>query len=168
MIDPPYYSVYCDGSSHAVGNKPGGWGFVIVHSHTPLAAGSGGLEATTNNVMEVMAAIKGLEAVKAKWPEGVPGPLELVSDSQYTLGLASGKSQPVKNKEVAEILRALVIELNPRLRWVRGHDGNKWNERCDGIAKMAKMTVVRRLAASALQEQQASDHAIALATLPAD
>lgn len=139
MTIPGVVSVYCDGSSHSTGGKPGGFGWVIVMDKNPLAAGSGGDPETTNNVMELRAGIYGLRGLKALFPFGAPGPVELVSDSKYALGLASGKNHAVKNKEDAEELKRLCEELGVfQFRWVKGHNGNKWNERCDSIAKLAK------------------------------
>ena len=112
---------------------------MIVLDKQPIAAGSGGDPSTTNNVMELRAATAGMKAIKALFPNGCPGPVELVSDSKYALGLASGKNTAFKNQQDAEELRQICEEIQPfQYRWVKGHKGNKWNERCDGIAKLAK------------------------------
>lgn len=154
MSIPGVYSVYCDGSSHSTGGKPGGYGWVIVLDKMPIAAGSGGDPCTTNNVMELRAAIAGLKAIKAMFPEGCPGPVELVSDSKYALNLACGKNHAFKNKEDADELQKLCEELQPfQYRWVKGHQGNKWNERCDGIAKLAKK---RNTPAGSIEETEAT------------
>lgn len=140
MTIPGVYSIYADGSSHSSSGLPGGYGWVIVLDKYPIAAGSGGSVSTTNNIMELRAAIAGIKGLKAMFPDGCPGPVELVSDSKYALGIASGKFNAAKNKEDADELRALAEEVGIfQFRWVRGHDGNKWNERCDRIAKLAKM-----------------------------
>lgn len=131
-------SVYCDGSSSGRGGRPGGWGFVVVRQGRPVAAGAGSHRSTTNNVMELMAAIQGLRAVIAGGLRLPQEPLELVSDSQYTLGMASGAYAPAANKELALELRELARGLGARCRWVPGHTGDQWNERCDRLAKHAK------------------------------
>lgn len=65
--------------------------------------------------------------------------VELVSDSQYSLGMASGGYTPTKNLELAGLARKLAITLEiERFRWVKGHRGDEFNERCDGLAKDAK------------------------------
>jgi ribonuclease HI len=135
-------SVYADGSSHSKGGMPGGWAYVVVRDDYPLLAGSGAHPATTNNVMELMGAAEGLKAVLARgWHE--QGELiELVSDSQYALGIASGGYTPIKNLELARELREIALKAGARCRWVPGHTGDTWNERCDSLAHDAKQTLV--------------------------
>lgn len=137
-------SVYADGSSHSSGGRPGGWAFVILHTGRPLASGNGGHPETSNNAMELTAIIRGLSAVKRLWPQGPEAMLEVVSDSQYALGMASGAYSPTRNKELVADLRQLVLELSPRLRWVRGHGSDVWNNRVDSLAKMAKEQIVSK------------------------
>jgi ribonuclease HI len=89
--------------------------------------------------MEMEGAIQGLEAfLELRLGEGSPELVELVSDSQYTLGMASGTYNPTKNLEEAARLRDLATEVGCRFRWVRGHIGNQWNEVCDQLAKQGK------------------------------
>jgi ribonuclease HI len=134
-------SVYADGSSHAKGGKPGGWAFVVTRGEEPLVAGSGAYPSTTNNVMELMAATQGLGAVlRHGWQ--VSESVELVSDSQYALGIANGTYTPTKNLELAQFLRRLSLVTGASTRWVRGHTGDTWNERCDSLAHDAKQTLV--------------------------
>jgi ribonuclease HI len=83
-------------------------------------------------------------ATKSLWPKGPEAVLEVVSDSQYALGMASGAYSPTRNKELVADLRQLVLELNPRLRWVRGHGSDIWNNRVDSLAKMAKEQIVSK------------------------
>jgi len=138
-------SVYSDGSSSSRGGKPGGWAWVMVRDETQvLYADYGGDPKTTNNCMELTAAIKGLEAVILCKAFGEIGPeemIELVSDSQYVLGLASGGYTPSANLELAERIRYLHDELKVRTRWVRGHQGNTWNERADSLAGRGKAEI---------------------------
>ena len=130
-------SVYADGSSTGKANREGGWAFVITKDNQPIFANYGGNKHTTNNVMELTAAIEGLRAVLANgWHIG--NVVELVSDSQYTLGIATGGYHPQKNIEICQELTALFKKANARARWVRGHAGDQWNERCDSLAKQGK------------------------------
>ncbi len=131
-------SCYCDGSSASSGGKPGGWAFVLVLQNRPLVTDAGGDLTTSNNAMELTAAIRGLQCAQRL---ARPEPLELVSDSQYALGMASGDFSPSKNLELVAELRSLVLALRPRLRWVRGHNGDRWNEVVDRLAKHAKVQI---------------------------
>ena len=98
--------------------------------------GYGGSPRTTNNLMEVEGAIRGIEAALS-W-KGLGESFELVSDSQYALGLAQGTSHPSVNLVEAAELRRLTVELGCRCRWVPGHAGERWNETCDQLAKQGK------------------------------
>jgi ribonuclease HI len=147
LDDSGMISVYADGSSHSSGGRPGGWAFLVLGTNrSPMASGAGGHPETTNNAMELTAIIRGLYAVRALWPNGPDSPLEVVSDSQYALGMASGSYSPTRNQELVAELRRLVLDLHPRLRWVRGHNGDKWNERVDSLAKLAKNRLVQEKA----------------------
>lgn len=131
-------SLYTDGSSTGRPDKPGGYGWIVVRDNKPLLFGCGGSPATTNNIMELAAAVEGLEAIKR---HGLLQPneyLEVVSDSEYVLGLACGKYSPKKNRELAGRLCALFTEMGATGRWVKGHRGDPWNERADRIAKKGK------------------------------
>lgn len=133
-------SIYCDGSSHAKGGKPGGWAYCIVKGDEYLATGYGGDPCTSNNKMELTAAIQGIKRyVELKnMPEFEGQLVELVSDSQYTLGMASGQWNAQTNQELVEELVKLFKDNCTRARWVPGHTGDKWNEECDRQAKIGK------------------------------
>lgn len=137
-------SIYSDGSSGSKGGKPGGYGWVIVQDvGTPeekeLAWGYGGSPATTNNLQEAEGAIQGmLKAIELQLHDG-QHEIELVSDSQYTLGIASGTYKPNSNIEQAEKLRKVARELGCQFRWVKGHNGEKWNEAVDQLANIGKL-----------------------------
>lgn len=136
-------SIYTDGSSGQGGGKPGGWAFVIVRDESEvLGAAYGGSDSTTNNIMELSAAIEGMRALAVMRSTSlvkVEESWELVSDSQYTLGICSGGYSPSKNLELAAVAKA-GAEDHPglRFRWVRGHTGNTWNERADSLAGKGK------------------------------
>lgn len=131
-------SIYSDGSSGAGGGKPGGYGWLIVRGDKIIAWGYGGSPSTTNNLMEMEGAIQGMEAAIELGLHTDPELIELVSDSQYTLGMATGAMSPSKNLEVVERLKALYMQVVKRARWVRGHTGEKYNEQCDELAKQGK------------------------------
>lgn len=136
-------SVYADGSSTGRSDGPGGWCYIVAHGQRPLSCQHGGNHSTTNNRMELTGAIRGLQQVKQRLIDQPSWRLlnlqiELVSDSQYVLGLASGAYSPKANQDLAKQLRALALELNITTRWVRGHQGDPFNERCDRLAKLGK------------------------------
>jgi ribonuclease HI len=131
-------SIYSDGSSSGRVQGPGGYGWVIVRDEEKvLAWGYGGSPSSTNNLQEMEGAIQGLMAVAE---QGIRGsePIELVSDSQYVLGIASGKYQAQANLDTVARLREACKLVRPRYRWVRGHTGNRFNEHCDLLAKQGK------------------------------
>lgn len=132
-------SVYADGSSSGGSNKPGGYGWVLVRDEQVLLWGYGGSPATTNNLMEAEGAICGLEALMASGLRRHEETVELVSDSQYTLGIASGAYAPSKNLDQAQRLKLLAQQAQvQRFRWVRGHNGDTFNEKCDQLARVGK------------------------------
>jgi ribonuclease HI len=136
-------SIYCDGSSSGRSDEPGGWCFIIVINDKTWKMNCGGNPSTTNNRMEFTAAIEGLRYLKEHGGD-IDDVVELVSDSQLTLGIANGKMTPSKNIDLAEPLHALAQELKARVRWVKGHNGNEYNERCDRFAKREKQRIIDR------------------------
>ena len=131
--------IYTDGACR--GNPgPGGWGAL-------LRAGSrerelyGGEAATTNNRMELTAAIRALEALKR------PCAVALYTDSQYVRqgitewlpnwvarGWKTADRKPVKNQDLWQRLDALARQHRIEWHWVRGHSGHPENERADALA----------------------------------
>ena len=136
------FSVYADGSSG--GNSTGaiGWGWVVLMNDQVLCAGSGGAPQGTNNVAELMAAREGLRALlthpQFEAMKGKVYSIELVSDSQYVLGLASGAFAASKNVALAQHVREMCAKAIVSTRWVRGHAGHPINEMCDKLAKHGK------------------------------
>lgn len=138
----PDTGIFTDGSSDP-NPGPGGWGWVWVEDGEILAEGHGREPATTNNRMELRALI---EAFKK-----LPLDRELIaySDSQLCVNTinewAPGwerrgwkrKSGPIKNLELVQELYALALA-KPRveLRWIRAHDGARWNEYADALAAL--------------------------------
>lgn len=140
--------VYADGSSSGKSGKPGGYGWIVVHNDKIIASAYGGSACTTNNLMEMEGAFQGLTVVRAL---AIPDQhVTLISDSQYTLGIANGTMSPSKNVAEATRLRAIFSELQASTRWVGGHQfkrGQPWqsfpkdvlfNERCDQLAKLGR------------------------------
>lgn len=129
---------------------PGGWG-ALIRSGTTEKELSGGEKLTTNNRMELMAAIEGLRALKR------PCRVTLSTDSRYVMdgltkwikgwqknGWKTAAKQPVKN---AELWQALLEAAKPHRIdwvWVKGHAGHPDNERADRLASDAAVVAGRR------------------------
>jgi ribonuclease HI len=122
---------------------PGGWGAVLRwRGHEKEL--SGGEAQTTNNRMELMAAIQVLEALKR------PSQVRLVTDSDYLRqgitkwihawrrkGWKTAGNKPVKNKDLWERLSAAMERHEVDWQWTRGHAGHPENERADALARAA-------------------------------
>lgn len=131
--------IYTDGACR--GNPgPGGWGALLRYEDAEKTL-HGGEPNTTNNRMELMAAIQALEALKR------PCRVELTTDSQYLRkgitewmadwkrrGWKTAAKKPVKNRDLWERLDALVALHEIRWHWVRGHSGHAENEIVDALA----------------------------------
>ena len=132
--------IYTDGACS--GNPgPGGWAAVLLYGEN-IKEISGFVPDTTNNQMELRAAIEGLRAVKRITP------VELYSDSSYVVkafndgwifgwqknGWRTAAKEPVKNKELWQELFALQARIRPKFIWVKGHSTNRWNNRADELA----------------------------------
>ncbi|HCK32337.1 MAG: ribonuclease HI [Micavibrio sp.] len=134
--------IYTDGACS--GNPgPGGWGAVLRYGQTEKEI-SGGEAETTNNRMELMAAIKALEALKRK------STVDLYTDSTYVKqGItewihgwkAKNWPQRIKNKDLWQELDLLNQKHDVRWHWVKGHAGHPENERADSLAVSAIPTV---------------------------
>jgi ribonuclease HI len=136
-------TIYTDGA--CLGNPgPGGYGAVLVHEGHRKEF-SGGFRLTTNNRMEILAAVVALEALKQKC--GVT----LYSDSQYLVnamqqgwamrwranGWRRNKTEMALNSDLWARLLACAENHKVEFRWLRGHAGNPENERCDQLAMAA-------------------------------
>lgn len=135
-----YVEIFTDGACS--GNPgPGGWGVVLrFGSHKKEL--SGGEKETTNNRMELTAAIMGLSALKE------PCDVRLVTDSKYVAdGITKGWAEswqkngwrkadkkPALNPDLWEKLLELIKIHNVTIDWVKGHAGHPENERCDKLA----------------------------------
>ena len=141
--------IYTDGAARGNPDGPGGYGAVLeyVDSKGELHKKelSQGYKKTTNNRMELMAVIAGLEALNR------PCEVELYSDSQYVVnafnqhwiegwlkkGWKRGKNEPVKNVDLWKRLLQAKEPHQVQFIWVKGHDGHPQNERCDSLATSA-------------------------------
>ena len=131
--------VHTDGA--CLGNPgPGGWAALLCWRGIEREL-SGGEAATTNNRMELMAAIAALETLKE------PCTVVLTTDSQYVRqgitewmagwirrGWKTSGGEPVKNRDLWERLHAAAGRHTVDWRWVKGHAGHPENERCDELA----------------------------------
>ena len=101
--------------------------------------GYGGSPATTNNLMEMEAIAQAIETILTLDPRREQT-VEFVSDSQYALGIATGAYNPSKNLDEARRLRELAKSRPDfQFRWVRGHNGDVYNEAADMLAKQGKL-----------------------------
>ena len=134
-----HVDIYTDGACRGNPGR-GGWGAILVYGKYEKEM-SGGEALTTNNRMELMAAISGLEALKE------PCAVTLYSDSKYLVdaflegwiyswrekGWKRGK-EALKNPDLWERLYALTEIHTVKFIWVKGHNGHDYNERCDALA----------------------------------
>jgi len=127
--------LYCDGSS--LGNPGYGGYCAILKYKGSKKIIKGAKENVTNNQMELLAAIKGLEALKE------PCEVELVSDSSYVVKannewLENWIKKDFKNVKNVDLWKRYIKVAKPHkinAVWVRGHNGHKENEECDKIAR---------------------------------
>ncbi len=126
---------------------PGGWGAVLRYGDTEKEL-SGGEAATTNNRMELMAAIEALNALKR------PTTVRLHTDSKYVMdgvtkwihgwkrnGWKTTEKKSVKNEDLWKLLDAANTRHEVTWKWVKGHAGDPMNERADELARAAIETV---------------------------
>jgi ribonuclease HI len=132
--------IFTDGACS--GNPgPGGWGVILRYDGEQKEL-HGGEAATTNNRMELMAAIRALESLKR------PVTARLHTDSQYVMkgitewihdwkrrGWRTADKKPVKNVDLWQRLEAALMQHNVKWVWVRGHAGHAENERADELAR---------------------------------
>ena len=134
-------TIYTDG---ACSGNPGigGWGVVIIESNKDIIFLNGGNDNTTNNRMELTAAIEALKYFQEKQN------ITLITDSKYvkdgiqswiqnwkTNGWKTASKKPVKNKELWIELDELITTHNITCQWVKGHAGNIHNEKADYLAR---------------------------------
>ena len=144
----PKVVIYTDGACR--GNPgPGGWGAILIAANGHEKEFCGGDLATTNNRMELMAAIQALEVLKK------PCKVELHTDSQYVMkgitewvrgwkarGWKTAAKDPVKNEDLWRRLDEARQRHDVDWRWVKGHAGHELNERADELARRGMKEVL--------------------------
>lgn len=142
----PKVTIYTDGGCQP-NPGAGGWAALLMTGeHTREL--SGGMRQTTNNQMELTAAISALEALK------VPSEVTLYTDSEYLKkgisewmkgwkrnGWMTADKKPVKNRELWERLDTAIQRHKIAWKWVKGHAGHEHNERVDQLATAARQAV---------------------------
>ena len=143
MTSKPRITIHTDGA--CLGNPgPGGYG-IVLQSGTQRGELSGGYRLTTNNRMELMGPIKALQALNQ------PSHVVLHSDSRYVVDAVKkgwakkwrandwmrNKKEQAVNPDLWAQLLELLEEHEVEFRWVRGHAGDRENERCDQLAVQA-------------------------------
>lgn len=149
-------TIHTDGGCH--GNPgPGAWAAVLTYGshHREL---SGGVPATTNNRMELQAAIEALNALKEACE------VEVHTDSEYVKngvtkwvvnwkknGWRTKEKKPVKNEDLWKALDAATSRHRVTWKWVKGHAGHEGNERCDSLAQLAIAKLKKSFSAQQLK-----------------
>lgn len=144
-----HVDIYTDGAARGNPDGPGGFGTILEYvdpkGQLHKREYSQGYVKTTNNRMELMAVITGLEALNRSCD------VTVYSDSQYVVnafnqhwiegwlkkGWKRGKNEPVKNTDLWKRLLKAKEPHNVTFQWVKGHDGHPQNERCDELATTA-------------------------------
>ncbi len=151
-VNLPTVELYTDG---ACSINSGGWAYILRHPETGATKeDSGGEHPTTNNRMEILAVIRGLESLKKKCR------VTVYSDSQYvvdamTLWMQKWKpfgwkktvnaTKQIKNADLWKRLDDLANQHEVTAKWIKGHNGHPENTRCDKLAE----TVAKRIAKTA-------------------
>lgn len=145
-------TIYTDGSARGNPDGPGGYGVVLQYvdqeGNLHESERSQGYKKTTNNRMELMGVIVGLESLKK------PCDVEIVSDSKYVIDAFNqgwidnwlknnwrkSDKKPVLNTDLWKRLLAAKEAHNVTFTWVKGHEGHPENERCDQLAVNAALS----------------------------
>ncbi len=136
--------LYTDGACLGNPGGPGGWAAILRYNDTTREL-SGGFLDTTNNRMEILAVLEGIESLTR------PCQVDVYTDSRYVRdavekgwlkswrrnGWVTASKTPVKNQDLWQRLIPLLERHKVTLHWVAGHSGHEENERCDRLAKAA-------------------------------
>ncbi|MCB9456122.1 MAG: ribonuclease HI [Anaerolineaceae bacterium] len=149
----PHVTIYTDGGAKPNPDGPGGWAALLLYEaneRTAEKAISGGAPSTTNNRMELTAACEALEALKE------PCAVTFYTDSQYVRngisswlhnwvknGWRTANKKPVLNQDLWQRLHTATQRHEIEWKWVRGHAGNRYNERVDRLATQARQQYER-------------------------
>ena len=142
MFDCPAVTIYTDGACS--GNPgEGGWGVIFLFDDQREFYIGGHCDKTTNNRMELYAVIEGLKYLKS-----IKHKVELYTDSQYVSrgitewiyswkknGWITSNRKPIKNKDLWIELDDISLLHDVTWKWIRGHDGNEYNEKVDKLAR---------------------------------
>lgn len=125
--------LYTDGACKTT-DKTGGWCYILVINDDQIALDFGPVDDTTNNRMEVQAAIEGLNFCADNNIKEVT----VITDSQYVIGTVSQGWKRNVNQDILSQLDEAIDRMD-KVTWkhVKGHAGNKWNEKCDAFAVTA-------------------------------
>ena len=145
----PQVIIYTDGGAKPNPDGPGGWAALLISGDHRKEL-SGGEASTTNNRMELTAAIMALESLKQ------PCKVELHTDSQYVKngitdwmrnwirnGWKTASKKPVKNQDLWQRLDEATQRHDITWKWVRGHAGYEYNERVDQLATAAREALTK-------------------------
>jgi ribonuclease HI len=123
--------IYTDGSCLKNPDGPGGYAAIILINGVEAQHFSGSDPSTTSNRMEMMGVIAGLEALHH------PASITVYSDSQLVINCASRQWKRKKNLDLWKRLDAAASRHRVKWQWVRGHNGNIWNEAADALCGLA-------------------------------
>jgi ribonuclease HI len=139
--------IYTDGSCFPNPNGCGGWAFIVVDNNRVVYRGFGNDKSTTNNRMELTAIIEALEWVGVRQAT-------IYSDSQYSInsivvwydGWVKRNTLDKKaNTDLIGYANELYKERNVKIEWVRGHDGNEYNEMADELCNLEMMDLYKEI-----------------------
>jgi len=129
-------SIYIDGA-YSSSRDMGGWAFVVLEDGVKVDSNFFPVPNTTNNRMEVQAAIEACLWTK----EHEITELTILSDSMYVIGTMTLNWKRKKNTDLWEIMDTVTKNLTINWKHVKGHEGNKYNELCDALAVQATFVI---------------------------
>lgn len=126
------FQLYTDGG-YSMSADFGAFAYVILQDGKLKRKRAVKIEHETNNRAEIKAIMYGVQAL----PDN--SEVEVFSDSQYALGVLSGRYKAKRNPDLVNKYKKMVAtkHMDVSYNWVRGHDGNKWNELCDQLCNEA-------------------------------
>lgn len=147
------YQIYTDGSAKGTDyeHRAGGWSFVILHDGGMVMEGKGGEHDTSNQRMELRAAVEGIINARHLANNSPNAVYEIYTDSAYLVncyiqrwykgwqrnGWRNSKDEPVKHQDLWEFLIPCFENIHYSFIKTKGHSGDRWNERADKLAQEA-------------------------------